>query len=583
MNLDKYEYIVQEEESYRTNGVDLDDQWHWSMYDHIRRSYLVKNSKFFTGKNDGERPNKNIVLPILNVQYRTEGFDVKDIQPFVDEAEDFYKSFLVKKYHPRWARKYSIDEFIDEMVESYVDYGLALIKNVNNVRPEVVPLQRLAFCDQTDILSGAICEKHQYSVDQLMDQKWDKDKVQEAIDMAEAEKEIAKGKKTKTPSKYIEVYELHGSFPKSWLNEGDSDEEYSNQIHIVAYYKDSNEKKHGITLFQGKESKPRYKAYKRDDIFGRACGRGGIEELFEAQTWTNYSEIQIKELLDAASLLLLQSSDRELAERNKISDLEKGEILYHSAGEPMTQVTIQPQNKQQFDENVDRWNNTAQTIGSANEAVLGESPTSGTPFKLQNLVTQHGLGLHKYRQGKLSTFTVEIYRDCVLQYLVNDMNHGQKFLEELSLDELEWVADQVITNLSNDRLKELVFKEGKSVTEEERQMFKQVKKEQFMKGGTKQFLEIIKDELKDIPVDVVINIKGKQKDLQQMTDKLVNIFRQIVAAPQIMQVPGMPKLFNQIIESSGLDPVDFSSFTNPKIEQAQPQPAQATLETNNVV
>ncbi len=60
-----------------------------------------------------------------------------------------------------------------------------------------------------------------------------------------------------------------------------------------------------------------------------------------------------------------------------------------------------------------------------------------------------------------------------------------------------------------------------------------------------------------------MNVAGKQKDLSKNADKLTNIFRQILAAPQILALPGMGKLFNEIIESSGFSPVDFSSLTMP--------------------
>ncbi len=183
-----YDYIIQEETAYQTVPVPIVDGYEWLMYKHIQLSTLYKNSKY---ENSGDDvPFMNIIRPILNVAYRSEGFDVKDIQPFVDDEKNFYKSFLVSKFHDRWARKNSIDTFIDDLVESYVDYGGTLIKDVNNVRPEVVPLQSIAFCDQTDILKGVIAIKHMFSPDELLEMKWDKEKIDEAIDMAKAEKDV---------------------------------------------------------------------------------------------------------------------------------------------------------------------------------------------------------------------------------------------------------------------------------------------------------------------------------------------------------------------------------------------------------
>ena len=49
-----------------------------------------------------------------------------------------------------------------------MDFGGALIKSLpKEPKPEVVPLQRLAFCDQTNLLGGAICEKHFFLPDEL--------------------------------------------------------------------------------------------------------------------------------------------------------------------------------------------------------------------------------------------------------------------------------------------------------------------------------------------------------------------------------------------------------------------------------
>jgi len=66
--------------------IRITDNWEWSMVEHVNTTILYKNSVFLTGKNDN-KPFKNITRPILNLQYRAEGFDVKDI--VVGEAMGF--------------------------------------------------------------------------------------------------------------------------------------------------------------------------------------------------------------------------------------------------------------------------------------------------------------------------------------------------------------------------------------------------------------------------------------------------------------------------------------------------------------
>jgi hypothetical protein len=590
-----YEYIATEETNYKTHGVPIIDGYEFKMYEHIRLSTLYKNSKFSTGKDDGNRPYKNIIRPIVNVAYRSEGFDVKDIEPYVNDADNYYKSLLVRKYHNRFARKNDLDTFIDEVVESYVDYGLALVKNVNETKPECVPLQRIAFCDQTDILSGAICEKHAYSPDQLLDFKgiWIDEEIDSAIAQARAEKvNDGSEQKAKTPGKYIEVHELHGVFPETWLDEGGDPDKYSRQLHIVVLgSQKENKDKNGITLFKGKEKESIYKALKRDPIYGRACGFGGIEELFESQIWTNYNEIQIKEMLDVAALMIVQTASLKFKGQNKITDLPKGTIVQTEENKPLSMVNIQPLNMGEFENALNRWEVQARTTGSANDAQLGLNPTSGTPFALQNLVVSSGQGLHEYRQGKIATFFGEIYRDWILKYLVKEMNYGDSWLEEMNMEEMQYIAESVSTKESNREAVRMAIKyfdkEGEAPTQDIIDAYKDTMRKDWMKGGNKRFIEIIKDEFKGIPIDVDVNVAGKQKYLNKMSSDLTNIFRQIFSNPvqfqQAMKIPGMNKAFNEILEFSGISPFLFGGGEDIQEAEQVPQqnPQQQMVGVNN--
>lgn len=600
MQEDIYQYIVGQEAAYKTAKVPIVDGMEWSMYEHIRLSTLYKNSKFSTGADDGNRPFKNIIRPILNVAYRSEGFDVKDIEVYVNDAKNYYKSMLVRKFHNKWARDNDLDTFIDDIVESYVDYGGILAKDVNDIRPEVVPLQRLAFCDQTNILTGIICEKHSYSPTELLDMAdygWGDESngatatLQEVIKLSKSEKtaNTLSGQKAKTPGKYIEVYELHGSMPDGWLTDDankDDEEKYSAQIQIVCFYKKDDNNKAGITLFKGKEKTLPYKFLSRDKIYGRALGYGGIEELFEPQIWTNYNMIQVKDMLDVASIMIAQTADKSFANSNKITDLPKGQIVTYEDGKPLTQVVFQPVNIELFNDAVDKWEIQARTTGSANDAQLGISPTSGTPFALQNLVTSTGQGIHEYRRGKISTFLEEIYRDWILPYLVKEINNGHEWLDELDIDELQYVAEQVATNKANRQAVDLIIKyaqgKGESPNQAMVDTFKNVTKETWLKGGNDKFIQIIEDEFKDIPMDVFVNIAGKQKDLGRVASGLTNVFRQIFANPTVLQNPGMADLFNQIVEASGFSPVNFAGMEAPAKGMPVP-PAPVPTFTNPVV
>jgi len=563
-----HEYIQTEINNYETAKVSITGSVDWNMKEHIERCTNVSNGWYSEGKNDGKRPYKNIVEAIKNVALRSEGFDVKDIVPYVNDVKNHYLSFFVKKYHPQWAREHEIDTFIDEMVESSVVYDLALVKNVNEVRPQVVPLQQIAFCDQTDIMSGAICIKHQYTIPQLLEfkDKWNPDKIDEAIIMAEAEKETqANNRKTKTPSKYIEVFELHGTFKKDWL-EDDERDEYTPQMHIVCFYSSNDGEKHGITLYEGKDKKLEdvFKALVINKVFGRACGKSLIETLFDPQAIVNYSEIKIMKMLDAVSVILLQTSSDELGNK-RISNLKNNEILKHEDGKPITQIQHSAINMQSFVNKQIDVENDARIMGSASDAQLGTNPVSGTPFALQNLIVQQGQGIHEYRQGKIATFMSDVlYKDWILKSMVKEMNAGKDFSEELSVDEMQFVAERISKRKTREKMEEM--KANKEIiTEEKRDELLEKYKNEVSEGGNRMFFKIVKGELDKIPIKVFINIKGKQKYMAQNADKLTNIIREVMRNPQAFsQIPGIGQVFNELLENSGLNPIDFNKIVEPK-------------------
>lgn len=570
-------YILSEEEAYKTRPIPLASNWEWSMYEHIDKSFQLKNSQFTKGANDFTRPFNNVIIPIANVNYRAEGFDIKDVNLTVSNKDNYHKSFLTRFFHDRWARKFSIDTAVDESVESYFDYGLALAKNVNEERPEIVPLQQIAFCDQTDVLSGPICLKHQYSIDHLLDMKgkWYEDEIDRAIRNSRFAQQRVADRETRTPGKYVEVYELHGVFPKSWLTDNYTQEDtgvYSRQIHIYTFYTDATTgQKNGICLFRGNQPKQVFKALKRDDIYGRACGRGGIEELFHPQTWTNYAEIHLQQMLEAVSKVVLKTNDKQVAQNNNLKKLKHNQIISLQENTDINQLLITAPNKTAFENFTNKWEQIARTIGSASDPQLGLNPTSGTPLGTTEIVTQQGQGIHDYRKGKIALFWTEIYRDWSLGYIQRDILKGDEWMQEMSLDELRELAERVATNQTNKRVKEMLI-EGRMVTREELEEIRAILKEDVLRRGSKQLLKILKDELKNLPLEIEINIANKQKVQAEMVAKLNAIWRSIFANPAILQVDGATELLNQILEAAGLSPLSFTSLTQMKAQPVDNQP-----------
>src|SRR3990167_2447039 len=97
-----HDFITAEISAYDSTPITVADGWQWSMKEHVKLSTLYKNSRYATGNKD-DKPFDNITLQILRLQYRTEGFDVKDIVVYVNNPKQYFKSFLIRKFHERWA------------------------------------------------------------------------------------------------------------------------------------------------------------------------------------------------------------------------------------------------------------------------------------------------------------------------------------------------------------------------------------------------------------------------------------------------------------------------------------------------
>lgn len=591
MDKDIYSFVTSSETAYSTIPVPIVDNYEWHMAKHVKLTTLYLNSQFESGNVD-MKPFFNIVLPAVLVQHRSVAFRLNEIKFFIDNENAYYKAFLVDKFHEKWARENDLSEFLSEMTETYTDYGGVLIKKTKNSAPRVIPFQGLAFVDQTDILSGVICEKHFYTPDELKEMEavhWGDEAygatstIDDLIELAR--EDVSKGstqvagRKGNSNSSHIEVYELHGIMPDKWLYD-EEDKEYSatgfcRQMQVIAYYKDKDSNKQGITLFKGREKKQIYKFFKRDAIYGRALGRGAVEELFDSQVWTNYSAIQMKDMLDIASKVIFETTDGKFANRNKTINMEQGEILTIADGKRIAQINTTPVNIKLFEESVASWTAHAKEIASSFNpfSATGAAKISA---QLGQMLQKQASAIHEYRKQKIGgIFLPKVYKDWILPQIVKEIDNGKDFSSLLSMDEMESVGEAVCNSVVNEYVKNHILNGGMILDGEVDDM-KNFAKQKFYKKGNQKFLKILAKELSDVPIDMIVNITQEEFIGAAVAEQLSTIFAQLVPVlsgnPQFfVQNPAMAKIFNDILESSGLDP---SKYDLAAASAPQPAPAQ---------
>lgn len=586
-----HDYITQQENAFETEQIKVGDNWYWNFRNHVQLIFHLKNGMFFTGENDWLRAFKNIMEPILDLCYWTEDIDVKDVTFWIESQTGKALSFLIKKYHDEvYTHEHDLDTMFDEITESDIDYGGVLVqKGVE--RPEVLALNSVAFCDQTDLMGGPSGLKFFFSPDKLRGMAkfgWGKESngatttIEDLIVLATFDKETTgiMGQKNQTPGKNIEVYIVRGNLPEDYLEDNDNVDDYYNQLQIVAKYVDNKGDKQGVTLYRKKEGEGNLKFFTSKKIYQRALGRGIGERLVGPQIWTNFLTIHKTSLLEAASKIPLYTDDPSYSTKNKIQDMENLEITVIEDGKGIHQVpTAAPANIQLYERDINDWYQHAQLTGSAFDPIMGVQPASGTTFRGQERTVAQGRGSHDKRRGQRAKFIEEIYRDWIIPSMVKEINQGKEFMATLSNEELTWVADQIATNEVNKRVKELILS-GKMVTKQEQDTFIQIFKADFFKKGNKHLLKALKNEFDDIAIRIGINVAGKQKNLADLSDKMLSIFQFVFANPgafqQAMQIPALAKSFENILEVGGLSIGDFSSLlqTPPPAPIQPSQPSQ---------
>ena len=586
-----YEYVKAEEARFETDEISVGDNWSWSFRRHVQLIFHLKNGVFFTGQNDYLRAFKNIMEPLLNLAYWTEDLEVKDVVFFIENKVDRAASFIIKKFHDEvYVREHNLDTLFDEITESDLDYGGVIVQTEGE--PEVLQLNSVAFGDQTDIIGSAIGFKHTFSVGglrKMAKRGWGSEangatiSINELITLADTDKSAASqlnGKENKTPGKQIETYIVKGELPNHYLKNDNDMEGYSYQVHVIAYYQDKQGKRQGVTLFkqEGDESSLLFHTSKK--VYGRGLGRGVGESLIHPQLWTNWLEIHKNNLLEAASKVPLVTDDPAYTNRNRIQDMENLEVTVIEDGKTISQVpTAAPGNIALFENQINTWFEHSQLTGAAFDPIMGKEAASGTTFRGQERSVAQGRGLHDRRRGQRAKFIEEIYRRAIIPDMVRQIRKGKEFLATLSAEEMQWVGETIATNKANEFVMNKVFNGEVDNLESEREVYKQKVMEDFGRGGNRKKLKLIGDELKGAELKMGINIAGKQKDLVNLSDKLLSIFQFVFANPQAfqqaMQIPALAKSFNDILEFSGMNQADFYSFMSQGPQQMPMQPQQA--------
>jgi len=565
------------------------DGLYFSQKDKIRTIEFYSDSKYLNGQKDElgrEKPFKQISNAIIDTENAAKDIDTKDITVTSDDPNHYVESMLMSKDIYQWMKSVNFGKTLNKMIDTDSRYGSLLVKKVivkNKDGKEDIDIQipewKNLITDQVDIINSPIIEVHYMTASQMMKMdSWDKSKVKEAV------QKLGKEKSTKR----IPVYEIRGDFPSYYIDlmDGGTEQEsdlkstdFTHQLYYIAGTPDVFEKGVAnmkftdslIPLYWENNTERVYKYKARKEVSGRAFGRGVVEEGEEAQVWTNDAVLKQHRAMEYTTKVIGQSASKKLKGRNMLTETDDGQILEHEDGKPITPINLLPSGGlQQYLTLQEQWYDQFEKTTSAYSAQRGDTPPSGTPFRLQATVLQQSSSVFQKLQEDMGIFINEIFTDWILPYKAKQLNQEHILVHEFSTNELKEIDKNFATKEANKMATNAIL-DGKIVSPEEYTAFLEEADTLIKSTKEKRFIEIPKDYYKNLNAKISINITGEQKNKAAILESLTSILTTYGQNPNIAGDPVLNEIFMKLVELSGagISPVNLSAAMQQSAKNVQ--------------
>jgi len=563
-----------------------------SLNENIERIEAYLNSKHTTGEYDSmgrEKPFFNIVRAAVNVWFRATDIDRKDIMIKPTKESDTVGALLLSVHLHNWMRQSNFGVFLNNFGITLARYGSAVSKWVetdDELVAEVVPWNRL-IVDTVDMNSAPVIEKLYLTPAQLVKRKgYDQEVVKELLETKKSRETTSKDKKD-NQSDFIEIYEVHGELPLSYLTDKEEDQDtYVQQMHVLSFQAKKQGRKteyDDFCLYKGKEKKNPYHLSHLIPEDGRTMSVGAVEGLFDSQWMVNHTAKAIKDQLDLASKLIFQTSDGSFVGQNAINAIETGDILVHAENKPLTQLANSSHDITSLQNFAIQWKSLGNEINGVSESMLGNNPPSGTAWRQTEALLQESHSLFEIMTENKGLAIEEMIREYVLPYLRKKMDTKDEIVLTLSDMDITNIESRYVKNqaikLNNKLIKDAVLS-GQIAEQPDLAQLENDIKGGLQEQGNFRFFKpsdlndkTWKEVLKDIEGDVEVVITNEQTDKQAMLTTLNTMLATLARLGGRPLSKDEKLVFNKILtEVGGISPLQLSQSEQPATGSQEPTP-----------
>ena len=575
--------IVREMESdYNSGNTKLSEYVDFSLSDTLNKIEAYLNSKHTTGDVDAlgrEKPFFNIVTATRNVWYRATDIDRKNIKVRADKLSNYVIAFAAQMKLNEWMKKARFGVFLNEWGRNLATYGSAVTKFVEKdgeLHCINVPWNRI-ICDAIDFDNNVKIEVLEYTPAQLKKNKaYDKEMVESLLESLSPREDLNKTKKD-NKANYIKVYEVHGELPLSLITEDEKDEDtYVQQMHVVSFVASKpsgrgnwNKEYKDFTLYKGKEKKDPYMITHLIKEDGRVLGIGAIEHLFEAQWMVNHTAKQIKDTLDFASLLILQTSDNTFVGRNVLDSLITGDVLIYDRNQDPN--GIQQVNNQhditQIQSFSQMWQNVAKEQSATPDAIRGNTQPSGTAYRLQQLITNESHSLFELMTENKGLAIEDMFREHIGPFIKTQLDTTEEVMDTLDSQGVTQFDSMYIPNeairRNNKRIIDQVLS-GQVADQGDLASIEQGIKKELSVYGNQRSLKpndvTWAKVLEGFEMEVEVDPTKESEDTEAALTSLATTFQTIASLAGRPMTPDERLTFNAIMEKAGtVSPLQLSN------------------------
>lgn len=588
--------LVKELENNYISGTTKKSKYvEYSLYNTIETIYAYLNSKHTSGLYDSqgrEKPFFNITTAVVNIWYRATDIDRKNIRIKAVKKQDELRVMVATALLQDYMRREAFGVFLNDWGRVSAAFNSAVLKFVEKdgrLISSVVPWSRL-IVDAVNFEDNPVIEKLELTPAQLRaNSSYNQDVVEELIDAVKSRKTIGRENKDNL-NNYIEVYEVHGELPLSYLTGKEEDEKtYVQQMHIISCVNKKGRVKKGeskydtFTLYSGREKNPYMITHllKEED---RTLGIGAVEHLFDAQWMVNHTAKAIKDQLDQASKIIYQTADQNFLGKNALNEIENGDILIYSQNQPLTQLQNNAHDITSLQNFGQEWMNLAKEITSTPDAIQGNTFPSGTAYRQVVALQQEAHSLFEIMTENKGLAIEEMMRRFIIPFLKKKMDTKEELAAILDERGIEMIDSMYVPNKAVERANikaiEKGLKDKRAVNEDQFNEIRQQEefniKNELATGGNTRYLKVDsfgkktwKEYLKGLEWDVEVEVTNETTDKEAVLATLTTVLQKIATNPMVLQDKNMKILFNKILTTTGeISPLELSAGEAP---QNQPQ------------